>query len=66
MTTLSNVDFVTPNWFSLMRVPLRRGRVFTPADQAGAAQVIRLGGRPQLRRPVEQTQRDPRLRFGLE
>jgi predicted permease len=31
---------VTPDWFATMRVPLRRGRVFTRADRIGAQKVV--------------------------
>ncbi|MFN8582801.1 MAG: ABC transporter permease [Gemmatimonadaceae bacterium] len=30
----------TPTWFSTMRVPLKRGRLFTDADRAGAPKVV--------------------------
>jgi putative ABC transport system permease protein len=34
---------VTPDYFSVMRVPLRRGRLFTEADRAGTEQVMLVG-----------------------
>ncbi|MFN8570986.1 MAG: ABC transporter permease [Gemmatimonadaceae bacterium] len=34
------VHFVTPTWFSTMRVPLKRGRLFTDADRVGAPKVV--------------------------
>jgi predicted permease len=34
------VHWVTPNWFSVMRVPLQRGRGFTNADRLGAQKVV--------------------------
>jgi putative ABC transport system permease protein len=34
---------VTPDYFSVMRIPLRRGRLFTAADRAGAEQVMLIG-----------------------
>jgi len=34
---------VTPEYFSVMRIPLHRGRLFTDADHAGAEQVMLLG-----------------------
>ena len=34
---------VTPDYFSVMRIPLRRGRLFTAADRAGAEQVMVIG-----------------------
>jgi putative ABC transport system permease protein len=36
---------VTPEYFSVMRIPLRRGRLFTEADRAGAEQVMLVGER---------------------
>jgi putative ABC transport system permease protein len=34
---------VTPGYFSVMRLPLRRGRLFTEADRAGTEQVMLVG-----------------------
>ena len=34
---------VTPDYFSVMRIPLRRGRLFTDADRASAEQVMLVG-----------------------
>src|SRR5688572_17968535 len=34
---------VTPDYFSVMRIPLRRGRLFTTADAAGAEPVMLIG-----------------------
>ena len=34
---------VTPEYFSVMRIPLRRGRLFTGADRAGAEAVMLIG-----------------------
>jgi len=34
---------VTPGYFAVMRIPLRRGRLFTPADRTGAADVMVVG-----------------------
>ncbi len=34
------VHFVTPTWFSTMRVPLKRGRLFTNADRVGTPKVV--------------------------
>ena len=34
---------VTPEYFSVMRIPLRRGRLFTDADRAGAENVMLIG-----------------------
>ena len=34
---------VTPEYFSVMRIPLRRGRLFTDADRAGVENVIIVG-----------------------
>jgi putative ABC transport system permease protein len=34
---------VTPGYFSVMRVPLRRGRLFTDSDRAGAENVMLIG-----------------------
>jgi putative ABC transport system permease protein len=40
MNSLIEMTWVTPTWFSLMRVPLERGRLFTVADRASAPQVM--------------------------
>jgi putative ABC transport system permease protein len=37
---LIGADLVTPNWFSLMKVHVLRGRVYTDADRIGAPKVI--------------------------
>ena len=42
MTSLIGINPVTPNWFSAMRVPLKRGRLFTAADRADGAPVVLL------------------------
>jgi putative ABC transport system permease protein len=42
MSSLVGVDWVTPNWFSLMHVPLERGRMLTAGDRTGAPQVVLL------------------------
>ena len=34
---------VTPDYFSVMRIPLRRGRLITDADRAGAEEVMLIG-----------------------
>jgi putative ABC transport system permease protein len=34
---------VTPEYFSVMRIPLRRGRLFTDADRAGGEKVMLIG-----------------------
>jgi predicted permease len=34
---------VTPDYFSVMRIPLRRGRLFTDADRKGAEEVMIIG-----------------------
>ena len=41
-SSMIGLEFVTPSWFSVMRVPLRRGRMFTAADHANAPQVVLL------------------------
>jgi putative ABC transport system permease protein len=37
---LVGVYWATPTWFSTMRVPLKRGRVFTQADRLGTPKVV--------------------------
>ena len=37
---LIGVDWVTPNWFSVMRVSLKRGRVFDGTERADAPKVV--------------------------
>ncbi|HEX3160657.1 MAG TPA: ABC transporter permease [Gemmatimonadaceae bacterium] len=34
------VHWVTPSWFSTLRVPLQRGRLFTDADRGGQRKVV--------------------------
>jgi predicted permease len=34
------VHWVSPDWFATMRVPLRRGRMFTDADRIGTPKVV--------------------------
>ena len=34
---------VTPDYFAVMRIPLRRGRLFTDADRGGAQNVMLIG-----------------------
>jgi predicted permease len=34
------VHWVSPNWFATMGVPLKRGRMFEPADRLGAQKVV--------------------------
>ena len=34
------VHWVSPNWFSAMRIPLKRGRMFTEADRFGSPRVV--------------------------
>ncbi len=34
------VHWITPSWFSVMRVPLKRGRLFNDDDRVGAAKAI--------------------------
>lgn len=41
-TAYSGMEVVTPNWFSLMHVPLVRGRGFSPADRRNAPTVVLL------------------------
>ena len=36
---------VTPDYFKVMRIPLRRGRLFTDADRAGVEHVMVIGER---------------------
>jgi hypothetical protein len=38
--TIMNQTYVTPGYFETLRIPVLRGRVFTPADITGAAPVI--------------------------
>jgi len=42
MNLLIGMNPVTPNWFSAMHVPLKRGRLFTADDRAGAPAVVLL------------------------
>ncbi|HWH50705.1 MAG TPA: ABC transporter permease [Gemmatimonadaceae bacterium] len=42
MNRLIGLNPVAPNWFSTMHVPLKRGRMFTAADRAGAPLVVLL------------------------
>ncbi|HKV71000.1 MAG TPA: ABC transporter permease [Gemmatimonadales bacterium] len=42
MSSMTNLEWVTPSWFSVMRVPLRRGRMFTDADRSDAPRVVLL------------------------
>ena len=42
MNRLIGLSPVTPNWFAALHVPLRRGRLFTAADRAGAPRVALL------------------------
>ena len=37
---LVGVHWVTPTWFATVRVPLKRGRLFTTSDRAGAPKVV--------------------------
>ena len=41
-SSMISVEWVTPSWFSVMRVPLRRGRMFTAADRSDAPKVVLL------------------------
>jgi predicted permease len=41
-TAYSAMDVVTPNWFSLMHVPLVRGRGFAPTDRRNGPTVVLL------------------------
>lgn len=34
------VHWVTPDWFKAIRVPIKRGRMFTEADRAGTGKVV--------------------------
>jgi putative ABC transport system permease protein len=45
MNALIDVDWVTPNWFSVMHVPLEEGRTFTADDRARTPQVVLLNKR---------------------
>ncbi len=38
-STLTNYFYITPDYFRTLRIPLLRGRVFTPADTRTSAQV---------------------------
>ncbi|HEY2856301.1 MAG TPA: ABC transporter permease [Gemmatimonadaceae bacterium] len=49
MNALIDVDWVTPNWFSVMKVPLEHGRMFADVDRAGAPQVVLLNERAAKR-----------------
>jgi predicted permease len=42
MNQLIALNPITPNWFSTMHVPLKRGRMFTAADRAGSPPVVLL------------------------
>ena len=42
---LTGMDVVTPNWFSLMRVRLVRGRSFSPIDRSDGPRVVVLNER---------------------
>lgn len=42
MSSLISMDWVSPNWFTLMRVPLERGRSLAATDRAGTPQVVLL------------------------
>jgi putative ABC transport system permease protein len=35
-----DIEAISPHWFKTMRVPLREGRAFTPADDASAPPVV--------------------------
>jgi predicted permease len=37
---ITNLNYVTPDFFAALRIPLRRGRVFTAADTAASARVV--------------------------
>jgi len=37
---LIGVDWVSPTWFSLMRIPLKRGRSFDGSERTGAPKVV--------------------------
>src|SRR5829696_7540805 len=36
---ITNLSYITPGYVEALRVPLRKGRVFTDADQSGSAPV---------------------------
>jgi predicted permease len=39
-SSLTDLTYVTPEYFALLRVPLRRGRFFTPADRQTSSPVV--------------------------
>lgn len=39
-SALIGVDWVSPNWFSVLHVPLKRGRLFGPSDGQSAPKVV--------------------------
>jgi predicted permease len=41
-SSMTGVEWVSATWFSVMRVPLRRGRVFTAGDRFAAPRVVLL------------------------
>jgi predicted permease len=60
-SNITNLNYVTTDFFSTLRIPLLRGRVFTPADSATSVHVAvanqafaqqYLGGEEALGRPV--------------